>query len=169
MTVTVNWPDKLPLPTFEGYGLEPLDPIQRTEMESGTARQRRRFTKTPARIPARWRFTQWEFGIFESWVKWKAQEGAEWFGITLLGGLGMAAHEARFVGQGKSPYQASPRRGGPQEGVRWIVTSTLEVRERPILTADALEIVLVEDVVGLLTAIDFTHATVHSTLAANPW
>lgn len=53
--------------------------------------------------------------------------------------------------------------------MRWIVTSTLEVRERPILTADALEIVLAENVAGLLAAIDSTHSTIHSTLVANPW
>ena len=76
MTANVDWPDQLPLPTFQGYGIEPTDSILRTEMESGGARQRAQFTQTPTRIPVRWRFTMWQFALFESWWKHKAREGA---------------------------------------------------------------------------------------------
>ncbi|TAN65279.1 MAG: hypothetical protein EPN20_07700 [Magnetospirillum sp.] len=169
MTVTVSWPDKLPLPTFEGYGIEPQDGVLRTEMEAGPARQRRRYTQVPTRIPVRWRFTQWEFGIFEAWYKWKGKEGATWFGMTLLGGLGLVEHEARFAGSGNSPYKATPHRGGPDRGVRWIVTTTLEIRERPVLTEPALNIVLAEDVAGLLAAIESYSSTIHTTLPGFAW
>jgi hypothetical protein len=164
MTTIISWPDKLPLPTFEGYGIEPQDAVLRTEMEAGPARQRRRYTQTPSRIPVRWRLTQWQFGIFEAWYKWKGREGAVWFAMDLLGGMGMVAHEARFVGSGSSPYKAVPQRGGPGEGARWIVTTTLEIRERPVLSDEALDIVLAEDVLTLMAAIDAFHATVHATL-----
>ncbi|CUW39670.1 conserved protein of unknown function [Magnetospirillum sp. XM-1] len=169
MATTVSWPDKLPLPTFENYGIEPQDGVLRTEMEAGPARQRRRYTQTPTRIPVRWRFTQWEFGIFEAWYKWKGKEGATWFSMDLLGGLGIVAHEARFVGSGNSPYKANPQRGGPGQGSRWIVTTTLEIRERPVLTEPALNIVLAEDVTGLFAAITSLHATVHTTMPGSAW
>ncbi len=161
MAVTVAWPDTLPLPTFEGYKIEPMDSILRTEMESGPARQRRRYTQTPTRIPVRWRFTAWQFALFESWFKHRAKEGGEWFSISLLGGLGIAGHEARFVGRGGLPYRAKPLRGGPGKGARWIVTSTVEIRGRPTLTDESLEVFLVEDPEGLLGAIDELHAVVH--------
>lgn len=169
MAVTVAWPDTLPLPTFEGYGIEPQDSILRTEMESGPARQRRRYTQTPTRIPARWRFTAWEFALFESWFKYKAKEGGEYFSINLLGGLGMVSHEARFVGRGSSPYRAQPMRGGPGDGARWIVTSALEIRERPTLSEEALEVALVEDIPGLISAIDSMDVLVNTTLPASGW
>ena len=165
MPATVSWPDKLPLPTFEGYGIEPQDGVLRTEMEAGPARQRRRYTQTPSRIPVRWRFSQLEFGIFEAWYKWKGKEGATWFSMTLLGGIGMGPHEARFVGSGNSPYKASPQRGGLGQGARWIVTTTLEIRERPVLSEPALNIVLAEDLARLFAAIDSLHATVHQGLS----
>ncbi|OAN64793.1 hypothetical protein [Magnetospirillum moscoviense] len=167
MTTTVSWPDTLPLPTFDGYGIEPQDGVLRTEMEAGPARQRRRHTQTPSRIPVRWRFTQWQFGIFEAWYKWKGLEGATWFAMDLLGGLGVVTHEARFVGAGSSPYKATPRRGG--QGAIWIVTTTLEIRERPVLTEAALDIVLAEDVAGLLATVNSLHTTIHTSLPSTAW
>ena len=44
----------------------------------------------------------------------------------------------------------------------------MPIRERPVLTEDALNIALTEDIAGLLTAIDSFDTTVNTTLAANP-
>lgn len=162
MATTVRWPDKLPLPTFEGYGIEPMDATLRTEMEQGPARQRLIYTSIPERTPVRWRFTQWQFALFRSWYRYKGKRGAEWFTITLLTGLGMVDHEARFVGHGQAPYKAVPSRGSP-DGAIWIVTSTLEVRESPDLSEDALNLALAEDLGALITAIDGFNAWVHVT------
>jgi len=164
----VSWPATLPLPTFEGYGIEPLDAALRTEMEQGEARQRLLYTRVPERLSARWRLSQWEYALFRSWYRHKARRGAEWFAITLLTGLGMVAHEARFVGRGSAPYRAVPSRGGAG-GARWIVTATLEVRDSPDLSEGALDIALAEDIPGLLAAIQSLDAFVNDTLPANPW
>ncbi|OKH89209.1 hypothetical protein [Thalassospira sp. TSL5-1] len=170
MTANVDWPDQLPLPTFQGYNIEPTDSILRTEMESGAARQRAQFTQTPTRIAVRWRFTMWQFALFESWWKHKAREGAAYFNITLLGGLGMVDHEARFIGKGSGSYTVEVLRGGKagnpdyRQGVTWIVSSTLEVRERAILSDEALDIALQEDVPGLIAAINDVHSLIHTTM-----
>jgi len=169
MTVTVSFPSLLPLPTFEGFSIEPVDAVLRTEMESGPARQSLEFTDTPTGIATRWRFTAWEFALFESWFRYKAKEGAEYFSITLLGGLGMVEHEARFMGEGSKPYVAKPSRGGPGSGARWIVTTRLEIRQRPVLSEEALDIALVEDIPGLLAAIAAQKVLVNETLYANAW
>ena len=169
MTVTVYWPDRLPLPTFQDYGIEPMDSILRTEMESGPARQRERYTQVPTRVVARCRFTTWEFALFESWFVNKARRGGQFFGIYLLGGLGMVLHEARFVGRGQSPYKATPSRGGPGGGARWIVSFALEIRERPVLSSDALEIALAEDIPGLLSAGGSLNVLVNQTFKNNAW
>jgi hypothetical protein len=156
MTTAISWPSRLPLPTYDGYALEPESAVTRTDMESGPARQRRRFTQTPTRIPVRWRMSAVDFATFEAWFRLKLDDGADWFAISLLGGSGIVAHEARFVGQGNTPYKAVPSRGGA-----WIVTSVLEVRERPMLDEGALEILLAEDVVVLFANIQTLHSTLH--------
>ena len=161
MTTTASWPARLPLPTFDGYALEPESAVTRTDMESGPARQRRRFTQTPTRIPVRWRMSATDFATFEAWFRLKLDDGADWFAITLLGGIGIAAHEARFVGQGNASYKAVPGRSGA-----WIVTSVLEVRQRPMLDEGALEIVLDSEPPALFAAVGRLHVLVHARLLA---
>ncbi|TAN67777.1 MAG: hypothetical protein EPN20_06675 [Magnetospirillum sp.] len=156
MTTLVSWPDRLPLPTYDGYALEPEAAVTRTDMEAGPARQRRRFTQAPTRIPVRWRLSQTGFATFEAWFRLKLADGAEWFVIDLLGGNGRNRHEARFLGQGTTPYRAVPQRGGA-----WIVTSVLEVRERPMLDEGALDILLTEDVPVLFADISALHTILH--------
>ena len=151
----ITWPSTLPLPSIEGYGLHPGEAILRTEMEAGPARQRRRYTQVPSRISARWVFRREQFALFEAWYRWHAKEGGEWFEINLLGGLGLVIHEARFT----RPFDAQPR-----SGVLWEVSSELEIRERPTLNEDALEIFLESDPTALLASINELNTLVHQRL-----
>jgi hypothetical protein len=153
--MSVTWPATLPLPSVEGYGVNPGEAILRTEMEAGPARQRRRFTQVPSRITARWLFRREQFALFEAWYRWQAKEGGEWFLIDLLGGLGLVSHEARFTRQFESRLK---------NAVLWEVTSELEIRERPVLTEDALAIALDSDLAFLFRDIDALHALVHVNL-----
>jgi len=150
--VSTEWPATLPLPSVEGYGVNPGEAILRTEMEAGPARQRRRFTQVPSRIGVRWVFRREQFALFEAWYRWQAKEGAEWFEIDLLGGLGLVAHEARFTRQFESRLK---------NALLWEVTSELEIRERPVLTEDALAVALDSDLALLFRDIDALHALNH--------
>ena len=153
--MTISWPTTLPLPTIDGYGVHPGEAILRTEMEAGPARQRRRFTQVPSRISVRWLFRRQQFALFEAWYRWHAKEGGEWFGIDLLGGLGLVAHEARFTRQ----FEARVR-----GGVLWEVTSELEIRERPTLDEDALDLLLENEPSSLLATVSALHSLVHEKL-----
>ena len=164
MSVSTAWPDRLPLPTFQDYAVEPLDAVLRTEMEAGPARQRRRYTQTPLRMSVRWHFTAWQYALFVSWFEYRAKAGGEWFSITLLDGLGMTPHEVRFAGCGQAPYRAQPSQGGPGGGARWVVVSALEVREKPVLSPGALALALTENMTGLQNAFKRLHTVVHTTL-----
>jgi len=156
-----SWPERLPLPSIEGYGISPGEAILRTEMEAGPARQRRRFTQVPSRITVRWIMDRGQFALFEAWYRWAAAEGGTWFEIDLLGGLGLLPQEARFTRQ----FEARPYRGR-----LWEVTSELEIRERPTLSEGGLAILLTEDVAGLTGAADALHMLVHETLPGpNAW
>ena len=47
----IFYPDEyLPMPLMDGYGFKPISPLLRTEMTSGRAQQRRRYTHTPASV-----------------------------------------------------------------------------------------------------------------------
>lgn len=164
MSVTEQYPEMLPLPTFDGYAIEPGDGVSRTEMEAGSPRQRLRFTSMPSGIPVRWVFTPWEFALFEAWFKYRAKQGSVWFGIPLLGGIGMIEHEARFKGGTGKPYRVTPQRGN-----RFIVVSQLEVRERFVLTEEVMELALQEDMNGLISSINSANGFINSLAGAGGW
>lgn len=150
----VTWPDTLPLPTVEGYAVSPQEAVLRTEMESGPARQRRRFRQTPTRITVRWLLGEYHFALFEAWYKFHADEGGQWFQITLLGGLGLLPHDARFTRQFDA--RLLPAR-------RWEVRGELEIRERPTLDAGAVSLLLEVEPTALLKVIAELHRLVHVT------
>jgi hypothetical protein len=154
----VTWPATLPLPSVEGYGVSPQEAVLRTEMESGPARQRRRFRQTPTRITVRWLFGEYQFALFEAWYKFHADEGGQWFEITLLGGLGLLPHEARFTRQFEA--RLLPAR-------RWEVKGELEIRERPTLDEGAIGLLLVSEPDALFVAIATLHRLVHVTAPNN--
>jgi len=153
--INIKWPEKLPLPTVEGYTIQPSDAIIRTEMESGLARQRRRFTHAPSRISVRWIMRREQFAIFEAWYYWFAQEGGAWFEVELLGGIGLVAQQARFTRQFQAQLLGR---------VLWEIRSELEIRERPVLSREALIICLREDAQKLLAAIKDMHIFIHQFL-----
>jgi hypothetical protein len=154
---TITWPSTLPLPTVEGYNVQPGDALIRTEMDSGLARHRRRFTDVPTKIAVRWIMRRDQYAIFEGWYRWHAKEGANFFTITLLGGLGLLDQEARFTRQFSSRLLAG--------GTLWEIQSELEIRERPVLDEGATGIVLSEDVTGLLNSISLLAVLVHTDLS----
>ena len=151
----VSWPDTLPLPTVEGYAVSPQEAVLRTEMESGPARQRRRFRQTPTRITVRWLLGEYHFALFEAWYKFHADEGGQWFRITLLGGLGLLPHDARFTRQFDA--RLLPAR-------RWEVRGELEIRERPTLDEGALNLLLELDAQDIFAMGSELHPLVHNTL-----
>lgn len=138
--MSIIWPPTLPLPTVQGYAVQPEDAILRTEMEAGLARQRRRFTNVPTKVSVRWIMRRDQYAVFEAWYRWHAKEGANWFTITLLGGLGLLDQEVRFTRQFSARLLAG--------GTLWEITSELEIRERPVLDEGMLNLLLSEDPLG---------------------
>ena len=82
----------------------------------------------------------------------ETKEGAEWFVITLLGGLGLLKQEARFTQQFEAKLL---------NGYLWEITSELEVRDRPTLSDGALAILLDNDFDRLSSAVNHLHYFVH--------
>ena len=153
--MNVQWPNTLPLPSVDGYGLTPQEAVLRTDMESGPARRRRGRRPEARRVTVRWRFRGLAFALFETWYKYHADEGGQWFEITLLGGLGLLPHEARFTRQFEAQLRSARR---------WDVKGELEIRERPTLDEGALNLMLELSADDLFAMGSELHQLVHGTL-----
>jgi hypothetical protein len=120
------WPEFLPPPLLEGYALKPKSRTVRTDMDSGTVRVRRRFTRSPVISPAVWTFSQREFGLFEWWFENEIDGGAAWFQGPAMNGTGRIQVQCRFIDGNDGPYVATPI-----GGTLWRVSAQLEIDQMP--------------------------------------
>ncbi|HKN05529.1 MAG TPA: hypothetical protein VJY31_16505 [Buttiauxella sp.] len=129
----INYPhDYLPLPLQEGYAFRPVNPLLRTEMTSGRARQRRRYLSTPTQALVQWTFvTQQQAQIFEAWYSESINDGASWFFMKLQTPLGLQFYKCRFTEIYEGPVLIPPR--------YWHYSATLELWERPLLPPGWIE------------------------------
>lgn len=104
--------------------------LSRAEADQGPARVRRRVTMTLTEIPVVFAVTAEQAAILEGFAEHEARHGEGWFNVTLLGPTGLVAHEARLKGELDQSFLG---------GRRWEVSTTFEVRHRPILSAAALD------------------------------
>ncbi|MHC5351696.1 transposase [Metapseudomonas furukawaii] len=121
----IIYPQQLPLPQIEGYGLETTSPLMRTDMSSGRARQRRRFTSVPTFASCSWRMDHNQAAFFEAWFARTLVDGAEWFQATLQTPRGIEDLECRFADIYSGPSLL--------QGALWQFTATLELRHRPLI------------------------------------
>lgn len=124
-----DYPEGLPLGRQADRSYKTVDPSIRSELESGRARQRKRFDFTPTQVAINWVFrTSAECQLFELWFQSDsvgANDGAEWFDIPLYTPLGLDTWRARFIG-----VYDGPKRVGLSQ---WQITANLELEERVIL------------------------------------
>lgn len=121
-----EWPDFLPPPSLQGYTLQPQSRTIRTEMTSGPARVRRRFTRVPTMIPQVWNLSDKDFGAFEWWVANSIDGGAAWFMGPQRNGTGRVSVQCRFVDR-DGPYKARYLGAG-----EWEVSAMIEVDQMPL-------------------------------------
>lgn len=126
ITTSINYPkDYLPLPVQDGYGLTPVDPLLRTEMTSGRARQRRRYLSTPTQASVAWILDDAQSQLFETWYQATISDGAAWFNMPLRTPEGIQEYVCRFI----EIYDGPTITGGRY----WRFSATLELWKRPVL------------------------------------
>lgn len=118
----IKYPEGLPYPQKDGLGFSPVNQILRTEMTSGRARQRTRFTSVPSLASFTWVFNSVQARLFEAW---SAGVGAAWFEMDIITPLGKTPHICRFTATPQGP-----KRFG---NVHWSYSATIELRERAIM------------------------------------
>lgn len=116
-----TWPDTLPHPQASGYGIQAADCTVRTDMESGPARVRRRYTSAPDSITLRWVFTEAQMVIFRAFYESDFQQGAAWVFMPIKDGrtAGMVSRECRPTSPFKAEYSGRDV---------WVVEMPVEVR-----------------------------------------
>jgi hypothetical protein len=119
------YPEGLPLPLREGYGFQSVSPMVRTELKSGRARQRRRFTSAPTVASVSWIFSDAEAQLFEAWFEEVLVSGISWFECPLKTPMGLEKYQARFT-----DIYSGPLLFGVSH---WRFTADLELLKRPIL------------------------------------
>jgi len=122
----IEYPAELPLPLQDGYALDtPVDPMLRTPMVSGRARQRLNFDEVPYLINAKWNCDRNQMAFFQGWYARALVQGVEWFKATLLTPIGFKEYECRFAGHYTGPTLVQVS--------RWEFSAVLELREPPLI------------------------------------
>lgn len=113
------FPVTLPRFEHEGYSGQRQSPFARTSMDSGLARQRRRFISVPKAISAQATYTAAQLAQLESFWDNELSGGVAWFLVTLVSGGRSQQVRARFT-------EAYQEQAGPAAG-QYVVQVKLEV------------------------------------------
>lgn len=122
-----TYPESLPAPLV-GTEYRPIDPQMRTQMESGRARVRRRFTAVPVNFSSRFIMSDEQAREFEAFYSGTLKDGVNWFLMPILSPYGRKLERVRFVGI----YQGPSLLTMPTEkGRRWAYSADFEIYLRP--------------------------------------
>lgn len=125
-----TWPLGLTYqPSRDDFDFDPHEPNLRTDMEAGPARERARFSRSPATFRLTWLWDLDEFELFKGWYRFNLGNGLKWFTVPLFTGAEYQPTEVKFIG----PYR--PKLRG---SMTWAVSATLQVRQLPTISADAV-------------------------------
>lgn len=120
--MTVYYPDGLPRGLHSGRKYQLQNPLMRSDLVSGRARQRRRFTSVPEGVGVNWLFTNAQGLTFESWWRDALVDGSLWFECPLDNPAGYDFYTCRFTGAYEGPVRVGPD--------LWSYSGELELRER---------------------------------------
>ena len=128
ISTAINYPVDLPPPQWASNSYAVTSPNERTSMDSGRARQRKKYSSVPVMRTATWIMTDTQARTFELWYKVTLKEGTEWFNIQMRHPMGFVMMVCRISGV----YQGPTHWGAPSNEL-WQYGATLEVWERPLL------------------------------------
>ena len=120
----------------DSYTIEPVEGFIRSEMEVGTARQRRIATATPTNVSFRLFLKREGFKVFEAWYKHTLQNGAAWFAMPINCGSGNVMTDVRFTEVYSSSLVGFDK---------FEVSCRVECRELPTMSASDLAGYLSDD------------------------
>ena len=117
-----SYPDVLPLPLLGSSTFNKQSNILRTEMNSGRARQRRRFLKTPSYMAAKWQLSSLNAALFEGFYEYDLKD-SDWFLLKIPTPSGLVEREVRFVSSPLENYR-------PIGSGKWQYEAKIEIKDR---------------------------------------
>lgn len=119
----IKYPEGLPVGLHSGRTYQLVSPLMRSDLASGRARQRRKFTDVPEAASVLWIFTNLQARAFIAWWRDSLVDGSLWFDCPLEHpSLGYGDYACRFT-----EVYRGPARIGPD---LWSISADLELRER---------------------------------------
>lgn len=122
------YPEGLPRGLHSGRKYQLVNPLMRTPLSTGRARQRRRFTSVPEAASVSWVFNDSEGQAFEAWWRDALIDGSLWFECPLDHPMGYDFYTCRFTGVYDGPSRIGPN--------LWSYSAELELQERAVLPPD---------------------------------
>jgi hypothetical protein len=122
--MTIYYPAGLPRGRHSGRSYQLVSPLLRSDLVSGRAIQRRRFTSVPQGANINWLFSDVQAQAFEAWWRDQLIDGAQWFECPLDTPMGYYLYTCRFTDVYKGPSRAGPN--------LWAYSAELELRERAV-------------------------------------
>lgn len=122
--MTIYYPAGLPRGRHSGRSYQLVSPLLRSDLVSGRAIQRRRFTSVPQGANINWLFNDVQGQAFEAWWRDQLTDGASWFECPLDTPMGYYLYTCRFTDVYKGPSRAGPN--------LWAYSAELELRERAV-------------------------------------
>lgn len=122
--MTIYYPAGLPRGRHSGRIYQLVSPLLRSDLVSGRAIQRRRFTSVPQGANINWLFNDVQAQAFEAWWRDQLTDGASWFECPLDTPMGYYLYTCRFTDVYKGPSRAGPN--------LWAYSAELELRERAV-------------------------------------
>ena len=124
-TLVHGWPDRLPLPTLNGYSFAPAASVKRLAVDIGAARVYRRTRQPVVEVGVVWVMNAVQMRLFDGLQRTILHEGAEWFSAELAFPAGLKTAVARIK------EKLAIRSLG---GDIWQASGALELLQRPMLT-----------------------------------
>jgi hypothetical protein len=141
-----TWPIAvLPNPSVNFSG-EVQPATVRTEMESGRTRQRARFDSQKRTYPVVWQMSDFQYGLFQSFVKYKLTNGVDAFYIDLPVGAGTNSLQTVLATMVNGAYK-----GVYDDVMYWNVSATLEVNAITLYTEAELDAFIAAGVTAPIT------------------
>ncbi|MAX51655.1 MAG: hypothetical protein CMH22_15950 [Methylophaga sp.] len=105
----MNYPSELPAALQQGHSVQTVSPLLRSQLASGRARQRRRFTSVPQTVQLEWVMTNSQAQLFEVWFRYGVMDGAAWHDMPVKTALGFQTERVRFTDIYSGPTMISPQ------------------------------------------------------------
>lgn len=127
----MNYPSELPAALQQGHSVQTVSPLLRSQLASGRARQRRRFTSVPQTVQLEWVLTNGQAQLLELWFRYGIEDGASWHDMPVKTARGCQLERVRFTDIYSGPTMISPTL------LRY--TAEVEIFERQTLPAEWLD------------------------------